>query len=303
MTKRMGYLCIIVTTFIWAIIPVIFKALSNYTSNNIQNFVKFLVNFILLSIFAKLFVKEDERIEVNNNFSIWHFIFPALLIYLNNVFYIAGIAKSKANVASFIMEGIGPIITIIVFSLFIVEERKMIKKWYAKASILVALIGTSFVMVDYKTSSLISFDIGAFMVLIGAVIWSFFSLIVKKDFINYSAVIFSRNTTGICTMLFLITIIFTGEIFILPGINIYLFLGMILAGMVISVSSITFYKGIVAVPAVNANLIFLLGPIITVFISKFTLNETMTFQQIIGCILVLSANVLLLCLDFKNSTT
>jgi drug/metabolite transporter (DMT)-like permease len=300
MTRKLGYLCIAITTLIWAVNPVVFKSLSYYTTENIQNFVRFLTAYIILSIYAKFFIQGKEKANDYKRVSVWNFVVPGFLLYITNEFFITGITLSKANISAFVMEGIGPIITIIVFSLFIIEERKALKNRYVQAAILAALIGSFLVMVNLKTSLSTSFDIGAFLVLIGAILWSFFSLVVKKDFKGFPAVIFLRNSMGIGTILFFITIIFTKEIFVLYGVNFYILLNMMFPGVLAFISSIAFYKGIIAVPAINANLIFLLGPIITVLISKLILNEMLTVQQVIGCSLVFIANVLLLYFEVRD---
>ena len=297
--SKVGYIYILLTTFIFGINPIIFKSLSGFTSSNIQNFFRTLVAGIVLWMYSKYLKKTDKT---STKIGLLSFIPPALIFYLFVQLYITGISLSKANLSSFIMSGLGPIITIIVLGLFIAEERKQLKNTYVKASIIIGLTGAVLVMLNLKQGLNFTLDFGLFLVFLGAVAWALYAMLIRKYFSQVNPIIFCRNVIGLNAMFFFFTIIITKEIFLLNTLSVKLILGLIAAGLIAdAISNITFFLGMTKVSAINANIILLLAPVISLIVSKITLNESLAQQQLIGCLMTLLASFLLIFVEIKKN--
>jgi len=298
MKNRIGYIFVAITTLIWGINPTMFKSLSGFASPNVQNFFRMLMASIFLYIYAKCFEEKKKEIKVH---SIKDYILPGVVCYAFAQFYIFGISLSKANIASFIMSGLGPVITIIILALFIKEERKHTKDFWVKTSIVIGFIGAVLVMLNFSGGIQYGLDFGAFMVLLGAIFWAIYTMLIRKYFSDVSPIIFCRNIIIMNCLFFFVTIIFTGELFQLGNLTLLQIGLLLLAGIIADAfANITFFLGITKVSAIKANVIFLLAPIISLVVARITLNESLTLQQFIGCMLTLLASILLTANEFRK---
>ncbi|MGE5473868.1 MAG: DMT family transporter [Ignavibacteriales bacterium] len=299
MKIRIGYIFVIITTLIWGINPTMFKSLSGFSSSNVQNFFRTLMASIILYIYAKCF--EEKKQENSKVHSIKDYLLPGIVFYAFAQLYIFGISISKANIASFIMSGLGPVITIVILALFIKEERNLTKDIWVNTSIAIGFIGALLVMLNFSGSVKYGLDFGAFIVLLGAIFWAIYTTLIRKYFSDVSPIIFCRNIIMMNCLFFFVTILCTGELFKIGGFTLLQIGMLLLAGVIADAfSNITFFLGVTKVSAIKANIIFLLAPIISLAVTRATLNESLTTQQFIGCMLTLLASILLSVKEFKK---
>ncbi|MGE5328348.1 MAG: EamA family transporter, partial [Deltaproteobacteria bacterium] len=94
---------------------------------------------------------------------------------------------------------------------------------------------------------------------------------------------------------------FTGELYQIGKLTLLQISLLLLAGVIAdALSNITFFVGVTRVSAIKANIIFLLAPIISLVVTRTTLNENLTSQQFVGCMLTLLASVLLTANEFRK---
>lgn len=298
MKNKIGYVFVAITTLIWGTNPTMFKSLSGFASTNVQNFFRTLMASIILYIYAKFFVKEKKESKVH---SIKEYILPGIVFYAFAQLYIFGISISKANIASFIMSGLGPVITIVILAIFILEERRQTKDLWVITSIIIGFTGAILVMLNFSGGVKYGLDFGAFVVLLGAVCWSIYTMLIRKYFSDVSSIIFCRNILIMSCIFFFITILFTGELYQIGKLTLLQISLLLLAGVIAdALSNITFFVGVTRVSAIKANIIFLLAPIISLVVTRTTLNENLTSQQFVGCMLTLLASVLLTANEFRK---
>lgn len=300
MKNRIGYLYIAITALLFGSSPVIFKLLSGFTSSNVQNFFRTLVASILLTLYTKITLcNQISNTEPAKKVGFKQFIIPALLFYGFIQLYILGIQLSKANLSSFIMNGLGPVINIIVLSIFIVEERVHLKNKFIGVAIIFGLIGAAMTMLNSNNISKISIDAGLVLVVFASIFWALYATYFKKYISAISPIICLRNIMLLSCGFFFITIIFTEEIFSLPSFSINLVVSLIVAGFLLDVlANVTFFAGMAKISGVKASAFLLSVPIITLFISGIALKETLTLQQFLGGMLTLSGNALLIYSEF-----
>jgi drug/metabolite transporter (DMT)-like permease len=281
--------------------PIAAKIFSSQVSANVQNFFRLSTAAIVLTIIAALQGKREGNNDSSVKLTPFVFVLPALAMYGFAELFISGIGLSKANISSFVNAGLGPIISIVVLATFIAEERKFLKNFYVWIAIITGLIGSALVMLNFQNGSNLSIDMGIVLVIISSFSWAGYTTIAKKYFSNFPPIIFLRNVIITTSLLFLLTIIFTKEIFLVTKVNMYILAGMIATGVLSdALTNITFFLGIKKIPAVKANILILIVPIITIITSWIVLHEPITLQQLTGCIIVFSANILLVYKDFKK---
>jgi len=213
------------------------------------------------------------------------------MFYLYEQFWLNGIKLSQANLSSFVISNIAPILTMTFIGIFIKEERKHLKSKYRVISIFLAFISSMLVVVNFSELSVDALDLGLILVIIAALFWGLYTLGIKKFFQESDPLEFCMNTNLLVALYFLITIICVDEFKLLLQINFKTIFALIIVGLIADAfSNITFFKSITMLSAVKANIIFIFTPIVTLLVSALVLKEGMNMQQIIGSGLALIAS-------------
>ncbi len=172
-----SYLIVLVAVIMWSFSEILQKLLQDTVPPMQKSFFRFFIGSITLLIIA--LTQKDLKFKdifIQNKFE---FLFGGFFAYgLGNYIYFVGIENTKANIGSAIY-GSYPIF-ISIYSIFILNERDNLKRRFL--GYVIGLTAIFILVTNLQFQNLIAsqFIFGNILVLIGSLIWSFFSVLGKR---------------------------------------------------------------------------------------------------------------------------
>ena len=280
--KKIGVLCIICASIMWAIEP-IFAKLAYRNASVIQTSTIRAI-FVALTALPYVFITNKGNFRINRiqlGTLVYIAIFGSIVADLLYLF-----ALTKVPVINAILIGHLQPIFIVLICFLVLKEEKVAKFDYL--GMLVMMIAG--LLVTTKTLenlwSLRLGTIGDLIVLSAAVAWSTTAVAMRKYIrdINAGVAVFYRfGMAGI--MLTVYSLIKSN----LAIFNIY----QILIGIIVGIGTILYYEGLKRIKAAQVSSLELSTPFFGAFFGFIVLRETVTIMQISG-ILLMSGGVYLL---------
>jgi drug/metabolite transporter (DMT)-like permease len=172
-----SYLIVMVAVIMWSFSEILQKLLQDTVPPMQKSFFRFFIGSITLLIIA--IAQKDLKFKdifMQNKFE---FLFGGFFAYgLGNYIYFLGIENTKANIGSAIY-GSYPIF-ISIYSIFILNERDNLKRRFI--GYIIGLISIFILVTNLQFNNLFAsqFIFGNILVLIGSLIWSFYSVLGKR---------------------------------------------------------------------------------------------------------------------------
>jgi len=292
-----GYLIIIIGVFTWSFSEVIVKLLQGSVGAISLSFFRYFIGGLFLLFI--LVIKRDLSGIVKMIKDNW----PLLLITscfalgFANVIYFIGVTNTKANVAATIYTSYPMWITI--YSIFILNEKSNLKLKFI--GIVIGLIGIAILMTNFNIMELFSSEnlFGNFFVLLGSIIWSFYSVLGKKIQINEKktpniALKFCMVSSFLACIPIFIILIFTPELETFLNYNLdawfwISFLGIVPTGL----GTFLLFEGIKRIEVSKGMSLAFCKPIFATFLAFFLLNELPTIALLISISLVIVSIILI----------
>ena len=292
-----GYLIIIIGVFTWSFSEIIVKLLQGSVGAISLSFFRYFIGgLFLLSI---LVIKRDLSGIIKMVKEIW----PLLLISscfalgIGNAIYFVGVTNTKANIAATIYTTYPMWITF--YSIFILNEKSNLKLKFI--GIVIGLIGIAILMTNFNITEIFSPQnlFGNFLVLLGSIIWSFYSVLGKKIQINEKetsniALKFCMVSSFLASITIFIILIFTPEIesFMNYSFESWLwisFLGVVPSGL----GTFLLFEGIKRIEVSKGMSLAFCKPIFATILAFFILNELPTIALLISISLVIASIILI----------
>ena len=174
---RKGYLLVSIAVITWSFSEIFQKLLQDTVPPMSKSFMRFFIGAIPLLIIGAL--QKDLKMKgyFKRNWKL--LLISGIFAYgIGNFVYFLGITKTQANLGSAIY-GAYPII-ISVYSIFLVNERQNLKR--RTLGYVIGLFGIFMLVTELDFSALGTSEniTGNLLVLLGALIWSLFSVLGKK---------------------------------------------------------------------------------------------------------------------------
>lgn len=263
------------------------------TINN--NAVRFLSGGLLFILICLIKFRHELKKIIDEPILILKLIILGCFMTLNMYLFINGL-KFTSAISGSIFVILGMPIAVLMAAVFYRDERNKIKDKKFYIGSLLAIIGSIlFVIYSNKSSNDNNFLLGASFLTTAIIIQSIQNLLVKNVAKKLHAIVISASTASLSGIFFFIWAMYSGKIIQLQEVSDGLLIGLSLAGIygMLTGMLMAFYivqkQGIVIF-----NIIQLLVPISTAFISYFTLNEVMTYQQMITSLIVITGCILAL---------
>ena len=292
-----GYLIIIIGVFTWSFSEIIVKLLQGSVGAISLSFFRYFIGGLFLLFI--LVIKRDLSGIIKMVKENW----PLLLISscfalgIGNAIYFVGVTNTKANIAATIYTTYPMWITF--YSIFILNEKSNLKLKFIGIGI--GLIGIAILMTNFNITEIFSPQnlFGNFLVLLGSIIWSFYSVLGKKIQIkefstSNIALKFCMVSSFLASITIFIILIFTPELktFMNYSFESWLwisFLGIVPSGL----GTFLLFEGIKRIEVSKGMSLAFCKPIFATILAFFILNELPTIALLISISLVIASIILI----------
>ena len=295
--KTKSYLIIILAVFTWSFSEIIVKLLQGSIGMLSLSFLRFFIGGVCLLII--LILKRDmagiwKMIKEN-----WKLLLIAscLALGLSNVIYFIGITYTQANIGATLYTTYPIWITI--YAIFILNERSNLKLKFI--GIVIGILGVAILMTNFNLIAFFSSEnlFGNVLVLLGAIIWGFYSVLGKKIQMNEpelsnSALKFSMLSMFLASIPIFTILIFTPEFDYFLNYDLeswfwIMFLGIISTGLGIFL----LFEGIKHIETSKGMSLAFLKPIFATILAYLILNELPTLVLLFSIFLVIISILLI----------
>ena len=158
----------------WSIGPIFVKFLQNFYGVNTQNAYRFLAAGLLLML---IYLYRERGLCLGIYRVLRKATVAAVVVNIFQTVLIAGIYLTKASTAAFLMR-LSAVFVGLMGYIFYVDERKLVKNRKYLVGLVLALAGVSGFTLKFGGGEI--FDLGAFLILVSSVLWSFYIILLKK---------------------------------------------------------------------------------------------------------------------------
>ena len=290
-SRIQSYSIIILAVFTWSFSEIIVKLLQGSIGVFSLSFFRFFIGGVCLLVV--LILKRDitgiwKMIKEN-----WKLLLIAscLALGLSNVIYFIGITYTQANIGATLYTTYPIWITI--YSIFILNERGNLKLKFI--GIVIGILGVAILMTNFNLIAFFSSEnlFGNVLVLLGAIIWGFYSVLGKKIQMNEpelsnSALKFSMLSMFLACIPIFTILIFTPEFDDFMNYDLeswfwILFMGIISTGLGIFL----LFEGIKHIETSRGMSLAFFKPIFATILAYFILNELPTLALLFSIILII----------------
>jgi drug/metabolite transporter (DMT)-like permease len=289
MNKTKGFLCVIISAFIFGFTPILCKLTYSGGSNAIM--LVFLRNSMSLPIMYAILKYKKVSLKINREefkklfiLSIFSTILTALLLYIAYDFVSVGMATTVHYVY--------PILVALVLAIFFKERITKIQVF----SLTISFIG---VLLFFDGGSSLNFA-GLFIAFASGISYGMSLIYMDKSGLkDYHPLLVTFYTCFFASIvLFLVNIISSNfTLSLTPSAWIYSFIVSVLT----SVIGISFMQiGVRNIGPTTTSILCMFEPITSVIMGIILLNESISFKNILACILILIAVLILSIFREKN---
>lgn len=271
-----GLFWILIATVGFSIIPILAKlGFKSGLGASTVLFYRYLIAFIVFNIFLKI---KGIRIQMSRD-QLWIVIGAGLIYALQCLCYFSAFNYISASVGAILYNSY-PVFVIILSKIFlkdVITRNKVV-------GVLIAILGTVIILyAEWETPQLI----GITLIFLTAFISSIYMVYNKKTTSNLDTMVLTMYICLVCTIVFFIHSIISGEFQIPTDVNTWVNMSLLAVWSTI-IGLYGFMKAIALLNVGLVSIINLAEPIFTIILSYLILSESLTFQQIIGSIVVIS---------------
>ena len=250
--------------FCWAISPVAIRYVKDVFPVHTQNFFRYLVSLIVI---WPVFFFSTPRQQIQQTFRLLPSLLPKLLgmACLNYIFQVSFTYSFFLLYPAFgsLLYKTGVIFSVILAAAFFPDERSFLNKRIFQAGLLLAAFGVVLTIVGGKNFGQIDFNLGILLVLLATAAWSLLSVCIKKWVPAVPASFSVSVILTIVTPLYLLTDIVVNRGLRLPEASLWMWLLMLISGIVgVGVAHSAYYYSVPSLGvALSATLIRQLPPL------------------------------------------
>lgn len=269
----------------WSIGPIFVKFLQNFYGVNTQNAYRFLAAGLLLML---IYLYREGGLPLGIFQVLRKAAAVAVFVNIFQTILIAGMYLTKASTAAFLMR-LSVVFVGLMGYIFYEEERKLVKNPKYLIGLAMALVGVAGFTLKFGSGEI--FDLGALLILVSSVLWSFYIILLK------------RQSRGEDLLLFTSLIFIIGGIMLLPlsfmegGLEqvvnapILVTFLLVFSGLIsIGFSNWSNIVAINRVGAVAASTIQLVQPVLTAIFAVVLLGEAIALREILLGLVILAGN-------------
>ena len=273
--KKIGVLCIIAASLMWAIEPIVVKIAYSRSSF----ITTFTIRTIVISLIAVgyIFFTNKGKFKVNRK-EIPMLAYVAIVgtLVADLLYYFA---LTKVAVINAVLIGHMQPVFIVLIGFFILKEDKLTKFDY----IGIIIMTFASLMVTTRTiENLLAFKLGTWgdvFVLMSTISWASVAIVARKYLrtMNVGVLVFYRYSVAAVALIV--------YLMIQKGLgfpNIY----QILSGVIVGIGVLLYYEGLKRIKAAQVTSLELTTPFFAAIFGFLFLKEVVTFMQIIGILLL-----------------
>ncbi len=276
--KALGHFLAIITMTIWSSTFVVSKSLLVSMTPLQLLFLRYVIAIIFLTaIYPKFKKPESIKEEV-----LFFLIGGCLAVYF--ILENSALELTFATNVSLIDSTI-PLITGLLTAIF---YKKRIFNFKSSAGFTIAYLGVFIIITNGNSISGLN-PLGDILVLIAAVIFAFYTILMQRITSPYHLIQMTRKVFIYALIIICIIFLVTGESLKFGAFNTRMVIGLGFLGIIASGCAFLMWnKAIKIIGSVKTNLYIYLGPITTTIFATLTLGEKVTVFTIIGTAMILS---------------
>ena len=285
MKKSFSMLCALITTFIWGTAFIAQDTGMDNIGPLTFNSSRFFVGFLTILPFAFLIEKNKIKKEINNNTKLFfkYLIYMGVSLFLGTFLQQAALQYTNIANAAFFTVFYVPFVPII---LFLIYKEKV--HWSIWPSIALCIVGV-YLLTDFSNAEIM---LGDALVIFCSIFWALHIIYAGKFMQKFNIPIFyaALQAAFVFSLSILFAFIFEEVILskILLEISSILYAGALSGGIAFTLQMYA-QKNIEEAPAA---IIYSLEGVFAAVAGWIILDQYLKFNNIIGCILILSAVVL-----------
>ena len=285
MKKSFSILCALITTFIWGTAFIAQDTGMDNIGPLTFNSSRFFVGFLTILPFAILIEKNKIKKEINNNTKLFikYLIYMGVSLFLGTFLQQAALQYTNIANAAFFTVFYVPFVPII---LFLIYKEKV--HWSIWPSIALCIVGV-YLLTDFSNAEIM---LGDALVIFCSIFWALHIIYAGKFMQKFNIPIFyaALQAAFVFSLSILFAFIFEEVILskILLEISSILYAGALSGGIAFTLQMYA-QKNIEEAPAA---IIYSLEGVFAAVAGWIILDQYLKFNNIIGCILILSAVVL-----------
>jgi len=186
------------------------RYLTFYFDNFTQNFFRFLSGSLFLLLISFLFFRNDLKIIIYDKFQLKRIGLLATVVFLAQVLYVAGIARTCAVMGGLISI-LGFPLTVSLSALMFSEEKEVVKNKNFIIGSLLAICGIIGITLS-KSNLTVEYSFGTIYLVMAVIVSSFVPIFVKKLLVSSHPVCVAGLNSGFMCLYFLFFSLLFGDL-------------------------------------------------------------------------------------------
>ncbi len=276
---RKGIIFLILTAIAWSWPNILIRILRTDFDIYTQSFFRYVGACIFLFIIGLGFMRKST-IQAAGSLKI--LLIPALIMFLHQIFFTAGLFKTPAVISS-LLGRLNAILIPGLSCIFYKDERIIVKNKRFILGSALAIVGVIGVILGKGLSIEGEFNIGIIFVLLGTVFWSIYAVCVKRLVKTIDPLSIISYVSLISAFLFLPLAIKYGDLGSIKRVSLETKLLLFGSGILgIGIGNLFYYHAVKHVGTSISSIFFLLMPFSVGILGFLILGESLTFIQILS---------------------
>jgi drug/metabolite transporter (DMT)-like permease len=301
-TKTKALLFNLGTVLCWALAPLGIRYVKDAFPVNFQNFFRYLVSLFL--IWPILLLSTDNA-QLRRNVRLLPSILGKLLIIagVNYLFQISFTYSFYLLYPAFgtLLYKSGALSAVLMAAVFFADERHTLKQPLFLVGLVLALGGMLLTIVADQDFGQVQFNLGVFVILSAAALWSFLTVLIKKWLTALPIAFALAVILTIVTPLFLLTHVVTSGGLRVPAASPAQWAVMLVFGLLgVGVAHSLYYHSVPVLGVALSSILDLLRPFLVGVLSVIVFAESMTVWQVIGGLVLLLGGYIVITVRFRH---
>jgi len=269
----------------WSIGTIFVKFLQNFYGVNTQNAYRFLAAGLLLML---IYLYRERGFPLGIYRVLRKATVAAVVVNIFQTILIAGIYLTKASTAAFLMR-LSVVFVGLMGYIFYAEERKLVKNPKYLVGLALALVGVSGFTLKFGGGEI--FDLGALLILVSSVLWSFYIILLKRQSRGEDPLLFTSLIFIVGGIMFLPFSFAEGGLEQIVNAPVLVTFLLVFSGLIsIGFSNWSNIVAINRVGAVAASTIQLIQPVLTAVFAVVLLSEAIALREVLLGLVILAGN-------------
>jgi len=282
---KKGILCIVVTTIAFSTMEITGKMISGDLNPFQLTFIRFFIGGIFLLPFALREMHKRKTMLGTKDF-LFFTLTGILGIVISMSFFQSAVLYTKASVVAVIFST-NPIFTAPLAALILKEKLSLTKI----SSLFISIIGVILIFNPFSSNP--DFK-GMLLALLAAVSFSLYSVISKTKVEKYGGLILNCFSFLIGDGILLFVILWLGKP-VIAGISLQNLAPLIYLGIFVTgIGYLCYFTAMKYTSAITASTVFFIKPALASILSVIILKESISFNTIIGCLLIIVASLIMI---------